>query len=77
MKRFLCLTGLLLLLAACGRRGALLPPEALLPAPVADLQVAQRGEAFELSWSRPTTTDKGRPLKDLAGFDRVVGGRAP
>jgi predicted small lipoprotein YifL len=75
VKRLLCLTGLLLLLAACGRRGALLPPEALVPAPIADLQVAQRGEDFELSWSRPTKTEKGLPLKDLAGFSlfrRVV-----
>ncbi len=57
-----------ILLAACGKKGSLVPPEALAPAPVSDLRVAQRGARFLVSWSRPAREAGGRPLKDLAGF---------
>lgn len=55
-------------LPACGKRGALIPPEALAPAPINDLQVAQKGESFFLSWKAPSEDAAGRPLQDLAGF---------
>lgn len=53
----------IVLLAGCGKKGALIPPEALVPAPVADLQLAQRGDTFRLSWSAPSREESGRPLK--------------
>lgn len=58
----------LALMAGCGKKGALIAPEALAPAPVADLAVAQKGERFQLSWSAPSKKESGAPLKDLAGF---------
>jgi len=68
MQRILMITVLALLLAGCGRKGKLIPPEALRPAPVHDLQIAQRGESFQVSWSQPTQDEGNRPLKELAGF---------
>jgi predicted small lipoprotein YifL len=55
-------------LAACGKKGALVPPEALVPAPASDLQVRQQGDGFRISWTAPTREERGRPLRDLAGF---------
>ncbi|HEX2770269.1 MAG TPA: lipoprotein [Geobacteraceae bacterium] len=68
MQRILMITVLALLLAGCGRKGKLFPPEALRPAPVNDLQIAQKGERFQVSWSQPAHGEGGRPIKDLAGF---------
>ncbi len=58
----------LLFLSACGRKGALMPPEALVPAAVQDLSVLQSGEDFRIVWSAPTKEKGGRPLRDLAEF---------
>ena len=58
----------LTLLAGCGKKGALVPPEALAPAPVSNLAVSQQGDRFQVSWSPPTREEAGAPLKDLAGF---------
>lgn len=83
MKKFLLITGSLLLLTACGKKGALMPPEALVPAAVRDLTVMQTGQEFRITWSAPTKEEGGRPLKDLAGFQllrRIVtpeGGDCP
>jgi len=71
MSRFAsitCFVALLLSLAACGRKGQLIPPEALVPATVGNLQVQQQGESFRISWSAPGKEQSGRPLRDLAGF---------
>jgi predicted small lipoprotein YifL len=57
-----------LILAGCGRKGPLKPPEALVPAPIADLRVAQQGEQFLVSWSSPSREEGGGALKDLARF---------
>ena len=67
MKKLLFLI-LVLSLAGCGRKGPLKPPEALVPAPVADLQVGQQGEQFLVSWSRPSEEEGGGALRDLARF---------
>lgn len=45
--------------AGCGRKGDLIPPEAIVPPPVTDLRVVQRGEPFELSWTMPGTGRSG------------------
>lgn len=57
-----------LFLAACGKKGPLVPPEALAPSPVKDLTVRQQGDRFVLCLSPPTKNDAGGPLKNLAGF---------
>ncbi|WP_243372089.1 lipoprotein [Geotalea sp. SG265] len=57
------------LLAGCGKKGPLVPPEALVPAAVNNLAVAQKGEYFQLSWSAPTKEMGGKRLADLAGFE--------
>ena len=67
MKKFVFLL-IMFSLAGCGRKGALVPPEALVPAPVSDLRVAQKGERFQVSWSPPSREEGGRVLKGLAGF---------
>ena len=59
---------LLISLCGCGKRGALIPPEALVPAPVTDLALAQKGNYFQVSWSAPTKEQGGARLKELAGF---------
>lgn len=77
MKRTLCLLLILLTFAACGRKGALLPPEALVPAAVQDLKVQQSGDALRISWTAPAKEKGGRPLRDLAGFrlcKRIIAG---
>jgi predicted small lipoprotein YifL len=43
MKKALFITIMLLFLTACGRKGALMPPEALVPAAIQDLNVLQSG----------------------------------
>lgn len=74
MKRITGKTVILLLamgtmfLSACGRKGALMPPEALVPGTVESLRVVQKGEIFEISWSQPSKEQSGRPLRNLAGF---------
>ncbi len=74
MRRVIRTTVLFFLLAAavsvsaCGKKGALVPPEALVPAPATDLQVRQQGDGFRISWTAPGKEERGRPLRDLAGF---------
>jgi predicted small lipoprotein YifL len=68
MKKTLLLIGIIFLLAACGKKGPLIPPEAFVPAPIADLKVGQKGNAFMVCWTPPGREESGRPLKDLAGF---------
>lgn len=55
-------------LCGCGKKGALVPPEALVPAPVANLALAQKGGYVQVSWSAPTREQGGGRLSDLAGF---------
>jgi len=59
---------LVLILCGCGKKGALIPPEALVPAPITDLTLAQKGNHLQVSWSAPTKEQGGSRLKDLAGF---------
>lgn len=77
MKRALTLILALLLCSACGKKGALMPPEALVPAVVENLKVQQSGEALRITWSAPAKEKGGRPLRDLAGFrlfKRIIAG---
>ena len=67
MKKILFLL-MVFLLAACGKRGPLVPPEALVPAPIKDLRVEQKGDRFLVCWSGPGKQEWGGPLNGLAGF---------
>ena len=58
----------ILLLAGCGKKGPLMPPGALVPAPVQNLLVQQQGADFRITWQAPGKEQGGRPLRDLAGF---------
>jgi len=67
-SKFFLMLLILPLCFSCGRKGQLIPPEALVPATVGNLQVQQQGESFRISWSAPGKEQSGRPLRDLAGF---------
>jgi predicted small lipoprotein YifL len=67
MKKILFLL-FVFLLAACGKRGPLVPPEALVPASIKDLRVEQKGDRFLVCWSGPGKQEWGGPLDGLAGF---------
>jgi predicted small lipoprotein YifL len=68
MKKFLLLFLLVITLASCGKRGALVAPEALVPAPIKDLRLEQKGNRFQVCWSGPGKQEWGGPLGNLAGF---------
>jgi hypothetical protein len=63
----------LLVAAACGKRGDPHPPVPLIPQSTSDLVVAQRGSKVLLSWAYPAMTTAG---KNLTGVRRVVVYRA-
>lgn len=67
MKKLLSFI-LILFIAACGKKGPIVPPESLSPAPVQTLKVEQKGEQVLVSWKAPERDVDGRPLKELAGF---------
>jgi predicted small lipoprotein YifL len=68
MKKILLLLSVVFLLASCGKRGPLVAPEALVPAPINDLQVEQKGNRFQVCWSGPGKQEWGGSLVNLAGF---------
>ena len=68
MKKLFPIIIVFLLITGCGRKGALVPPEALLSAPVNDLKVTQKGESFQVSWSIPARDVGERPAGELAFF---------
>lgn len=68
MKKYCLWIGIALLLAACGKRGPLVAPEALVPAAITDLNVEQKGNRFLVCWSRPGKEEWGGALENLAGF---------
>ncbi len=68
MQRVLLIAMMVFVLTGCGRKGPLVPPEAMAPAPIADLRVEQQGESFVISWTQPGREEGGVPLKNLAGF---------
>jgi predicted small lipoprotein YifL len=68
MKKLVSIIFICLCISACGRKGALIPPEALVPGPVRNLNVMQTGQDFRITWRAPVKEEGGRPLKDLSGF---------
>ncbi|HOP39571.1 MAG TPA: fibronectin type III domain-containing protein [Geobacteraceae bacterium] len=68
MKKVFFLLLFTLLFSACGKRGPLVAPEALVPAGINDLRVEQKGNRFLVCWSRPDKEEWGGPIESLAGF---------
>ena len=59
---------LLLALSACGKKGPVRPLLVSLPAAPQNMQVAQQGETFILSWDIPTKNQDGTDAEKLGGF---------
>jgi predicted small lipoprotein YifL len=72
MNRYWGVFLLFIFLSACGRKGSLVRPEALVPARISDFQVMQRGDSLQLTWSSPKKLESGSKLSDLAGFRLLV-----
>lgn len=64
-RRILALGLAALALAACGRKGAPVPPEWRAPAAVGDLAAVVRESAVELTWTNPGRRVDGTRLRDL------------
>jgi hypothetical protein len=56
---------LILILAACGKRGDPHPPVPVIPKATTDLTVSQRGSKVLLTWSYPSLTTAGQNLNDI------------
>jgi multidrug efflux pump subunit AcrA (membrane-fusion protein) len=57
-----------LLVSACGRYASPVPPEAMAPGAVVDLQVKAQNDGLELSWKSPRNDVRGQELKSLDGY---------
>lgn len=68
MTRFLGFLLLMFLIAACGRKGPLVKPEALVPEKVRDFKVRQKVDHLLFSWTIPGKLVSGGKLTDLSGF---------
>lgn len=63
--------GLLLAVAwlgACGRKGPVRPPEAVVPQKITDLTARNAANGVTLAWSRPTKYADGERMNDLGSF---------
>lgn len=67
MRKRIVLALLLFLVSGCGKRGALIYPDMLVPAAPEALSVSQSGDEIRLVFTLPGKDRAGRSLKDLAG----------
>ena len=56
------------LIAACGHKTPVYPPELVAPQAIADLRLTASDSGIELRWGRPETYADGRDMDDLGGF---------
>jgi len=56
---------LIVLVAACGKRGDPHPPVPVIPKATTDLNVSQRGSKVLLTWSYPSLTTAGQNLNEI------------
>lgn len=62
--------GALLLFAnGCGYKNAPIPPESVVPKPIADLMYKTDENGVKLSWFYPVETIKGEELDDISSFE--------
>jgi hypothetical protein len=57
-----------LLLAACGKKTAPMPPQAVIPAPITGVEYRLDENGVTLSWPRPLRTDRGEKLARIDSF---------
>lgn len=69
MRNCLTLLIMVILLSACGKRGALIYPDQLTPAAPADVRIGQLDTMVKLSFQLPQKNQAGKDLTDLAGVD--------
>ena len=67
MRHILLLIMISLLLTACGKKGALIYPDMLVPAPPASFRAMQTGDNIKISFGIPDKDRAGRKVKDIAG----------
>ncbi|GAM08684.1 hypothetical protein OR1_00957 [Geobacter sp. OR-1] len=77
MIRYSGIILLLFCLTGCGRKGALIRPEALVPAKTKDFTVVQKGDVLQLAWSLPKRLESGGRLTGLSGFKLFVMDMSP
>lgn len=58
----------LLMLVACGKKTAPIPPQAIMPAPVTDLAFQLDKNGVTLSWSPPGLSEQGAGLPEIDKF---------
>ena len=58
----------LCLVAACGHKTPVYPPEFVAPQVIEDLRLTATASGIGLSWGRPETYVNGREMDDLGGF---------
>lgn len=68
LGRYALVAGLSLMATACGKKGALIYPDMLVPAAPSAVAVRQSGSAVKLSFALPGKDLAGRSLRDLAGL---------
>ena len=68
MKRTLLCFVLTLSLTACGKYGPPLPPEALSPRAVAELEAIAASDGVKFTWRGVDNDRRGKELKDLGGY---------
>ena len=59
---------LLVAVAACGRKGAVVAPELIRPEPATDLSAVATPEGIRLTWVRPDRYQGGGRMHDLGRF---------
>lgn len=68
LGRSALVVGVSLMATACGKKGALIYPDMLVPAAPSAVSARQSGSAVKLSFVLPAKDRAGRPVRDLAGL---------
>lgn len=70
-RRFACVALLLAaaLIAGCGRKAALIPPQQLVPVAISDLRYELAGDRVRLVWTSPVKMESGEALDGIEAFE--------
>ncbi len=68
MKRLFFCIATLFLLFGCGRKTPVVPPEAVIPEPITDLQYRVDDTGVTLAWRYPTHSIDGKSIKNIRSF---------
>jgi fibronectin type 3 domain-containing protein len=58
----------ILFTSACGRRGAILPPQTIVPEAITEIRAVVRNDGVFILWSPPEKNNDGSKLENLMGF---------